>query len=600
MINPRIRNNPFETYQNVAEGFKDLMQPLDTFFDDNLAGQLPLGSHGTVYFEKTRNAEAFLRPLWGLGPYLTQNDSPYLAKFMTGIAAGTDPDNPNYWGQIRDYDQLIVEMASLSSFLLLNKAKTWDCLTQQQQNNLHAWLIQVNDHSIPKNNWYFFRVLVNVAMKKFGMSFSQQQIEADLAYCDSFYVGKGWYYDGVNTQYDYYISFAIHYYSLLYTVYEPEDSRNEIFKERAIEFAQSFKHWFDSDGEALPFGRSLTYRFSQVSFFSALVFANVEALPWGEIKGLISRHMHNWLTKEIFTPEGLLSVGYHYQNLVFAEGYNGPGSPYWAFKTFLILAVPQSHPYWQVEVLPLNLQDRQLAVEESRNFYQHNQAGNHLLAFPAGQFVNYQVHPQAKYSKFVYSSKFGFSTPKSNYWYYEGGFDSILALAEDDHYFRTKSLDVSYEILSDRIIHQWQPWEDVQIKSTIIPLENCHLRIHEIENARKLYAYEGGFSTPMEDPELPQGTAKKIIVENSIGTSEIESIYGFEEAAVVRCEPNTNLLYPLTVLPYLKTQLAPGTHLLVSLVSGRLSGEEIPETSVTVNQTTIQVSQGETELTVKI
>lgn len=73
---------------------------------------------------------------------------------------------------------------------------------------------------------------------------------------------------------------------------------------------------------------SLAYRFTQVSFFSALVFADLEALPWGEIKGLISRHMKAWMNKKIFTSEGLLSIGYHYPDSIFAEGYNGPGSPY--------------------------------------------------------------------------------------------------------------------------------------------------------------------------------------------------------------------------------------------------------------------------------
>lgn len=67
--------------------------------------------------------------------------------------------------------------------------------------------------------------------------------------------------------------------------------------------------------------------------------------------------------------------------------------------------------------------------------------------FPAGQFINYQAHAHDKYSKFVYSSHFGFSTIKSDYWYYEGAYDNCLALAEDDHYFRTKGLDDQYEIL---------------------------------------------------------------------------------------------------------------------------------------------------------
>lgn len=38
------------------------------------------------------------------------------------------------------------------------------------------------------------------------------------------------------------------------------------YKARAMEFAKQFIYWFDEEGEAIPFGRSLTYRFSQVSF----------------------------------------------------------------------------------------------------------------------------------------------------------------------------------------------------------------------------------------------------------------------------------------------------------------------------------------------
>lgn len=33
-----------------------------------------------------------------------------------------------------------------------------------------------------------------------------------------------------------------------------------------MEFVKQFIYWFDEEGEAIPFGRSLTYRFSQVSF----------------------------------------------------------------------------------------------------------------------------------------------------------------------------------------------------------------------------------------------------------------------------------------------------------------------------------------------
>ena len=98
MIQPRIRQNPFETYEEVAEGFEDLLAPLELFFDREYQGHLDLVTHGTVYSKGTRDAEAFLRPLWGLGPYVTQNESEYLNDFLTGIIEGTDPESSSYWG----------------------------------------------------------------------------------------------------------------------------------------------------------------------------------------------------------------------------------------------------------------------------------------------------------------------------------------------------------------------------------------------------------------------------------------------------------------------------------------------------------------------
>ena len=54
----------------------------------------------------------------------------------------------------------------------------------------------------------------------------------------------------------------------------------------------------------------------------------------GTNKTLLAKHLHCWMQQAIFTYDGRLSIGYHYENLVMAEGYNAPGSPYWAFKTF--------------------------------------------------------------------------------------------------------------------------------------------------------------------------------------------------------------------------------------------------------------------------
>ncbi|MBS7577676.1 MULTISPECIES: DUF2264 domain-containing protein [unclassified Enterococcus] len=559
----------FDSYENLSDSFKRLTFNLKNFYQVR-KGRLKLGTHGTVYKEDTRQIEGYLRVLWGVGPYLTQaNDSELNQIYLEGITAGTDPDSADYWGDVTDFDQLLVEMASLALTLILIKAKTWDLMTELQQNNLANWLRQINAHTMPDNNWHFFRVIVNIALKKLDVAYSQALIESDLALMDSYYDGEGWYYDGPKTQRDYYIPWGFHYYSLIYaTVMAEEDpKRSECFKSRARKFAKSYYHYFDKDGAAIPFGRSLTYRFAQAAFWSALVFADVEALPWGEIKGLYSRNMAYWFKQAILTSDGLLSVGYAYENLTMAEGYNSPGSPYWAYKAFLLLAVPKNHPYWIVENIPYATNEQQYFSQPGRAILAHTCENHHTLMYPFGQSVFNQNHSAAKYSKFVYSTKFGFSVPKSTYHFYESALDSVLSVSEDDSYYRPKAKDLAFDATEDWLSYDWAPYQDVTIHSIIIPCADYHVRVHQINNQRLLFVYDAGFSNLYEQDDKLE-TKKMASYQSSVGISSIEAVLGYDQGIVIRPEPNTNLLYNRTLLPVLKAQLSVGKHLLISIVGG--------------------------------
>lgn len=559
----------FDSYENLSESFKQLTFNLKKFYQVR-KGRLKLGTHGTVYKEDTRQIEGYLRILWGVGPYLTQIDDSELNQiYLEGIIAGTDPDSVDYWGDVTDFDQLLVEMASLALTLILIKSKTWDLMSERSQSNLASWLRQINDHTMPDNNWHFFRILVNVALKKLDVAYSQDLIESDLALMDSYYDGEGWYYDGPKTQRDYYIPWGFHYYSLIYATLTEEENpeRSNCFKLRARKFAQSYHHFFDKDGAAIPFGRSLTYRFAQAAFWSALVFANVEALPWGEIKGLYARNMSYWFKQAILTNDGLLSVGYAYENLTMAEGYNSPGSPYWAYKSFLLLAVEKSHPYWLAEATPYITNQAQFYSQAGRAILAHTSDYHHTLMYPFGQSVFNQNHSAAKYSKFVYSTKFGFSVPKSTYHFYESALDSVLSVSEDDSYYRPKSKDLVFKATEDWVSYEWAPYQDVSIHSIIIPCADYHVRIHQINNRRSLFVYDAGFSNLYEQDDKLE-TKKLASYQSSVGISSIESVLGYDQGLVIRPEPNTNLLYNRTLLPVLKAYLSVGKHLLISIVGG--------------------------------
>jgi hypothetical protein len=579
-----LRKLNWESYDEVRQGFQLMMAP----FSEKLkagTGHIKLGSHGAIYDEETSEMETFCRLIWGIGPFLAENEDEALRQaLLTALPTACDPESDCYYGELTDYHQKFVEMASIAVCFLLTKDKTWDTLSQRQQKNIADWLLQINQHKIPKNNWRFFRILVNVAMKKMDMPSEQARIEEDFACIESCYVGDGWYCDGKATQFDYYIAWAFHFYSLIYVKFMSEEDplRTQKLKARAVRFAQDYQYWFDKAGVAIPFGRSLTYRFAQAAFWGALAFADVEALPGGVIKGLFARNMTAWMQTELLTAADYLSIGYAYDNLNMAEGYNAPGSAYWAFKSFIVLAVPEAHPFWQEKSALPDLPTRRKLTVKAQYLIEHVDQSAHVLLYPAGQFIQDQSHAAAKYGKFVYSTHFGFSVPKAGDTYAAGAYDSVLAVSEDGSYFRAKGLDTDFELTEDWISHDWQPMVNVQIKSTIVPCGHAHVRIHEIDAKRELMVYDGGFSVALlEEKTAVIGLSAQ--VDTKIGQSFIKNISGFEQAEIIRPEVNTNLLYPRTILPVLSVKLPPGKQVLVSLVSGIPQGQmqELPQVKLT-------------------
>ena len=126
---------------------------------------------------------------------------------------------------------------------------------------------------------------------------------------------------------------------------EEEPERCRRYLERAEAFGKDFVYWFAEDGSALPYGRSLTYRFAQAAFYSACIMAHIEPLPLPVMKGIIVRHLEYWMKQPIFDHTGLMTIGYCYPNLQMTERYHSPQSPYWAMKIFACLALPEEDVY---------------------------------------------------------------------------------------------------------------------------------------------------------------------------------------------------------------------------------------------------------------
>jgi hypothetical protein len=575
-----IQDLVIESKDDLRQVVYHLLSPLEPHFSKGCA-RLKLGNTGTNYSSIGADLEALLRVLWGVASLLAGGGThPIVEKLQYGIQNGTDPNHPEYWGEVVDYDQRAVEMAALSFAIALCPKHFWTEFSPYVKRNISRWLYQVNNVKLPENNWLYFRVLTNVCLKKIGESYDKKMLDADLIKIESLYLGNGWYNDGIPSRglrRDYYIPTAFHFYGLLYAIFmETEDpDRVKIFRERAALFSKDFMYWFGENGSALHFGRSLTYRFAQGAFWGALAFANVDVFPWGVVKGIMLRNIRWWLKKSIFTESGLLSIGYGYPNLFMSEQYNSYGSPYWAMKFFLPLALDNDDIFWKTQEQPLPKLESITSQPHPFFVICRDKETHHVFALSGGQYPQIDLrHRAEKYSKFVYSSHFSFSVPTERVGFDFIACDSMLALSDDKECFKIREECLEVKIENNVHYSRWKPWNDVTVETWLIPILPWHVRIHHILTERTLISCEGGFAIgrmgeeniSLDKSDITEEAAS--YVSNSNGISGIVNLIGDRKSKLVAELPNSNLLECKTVVPVLFGKLLKTENWLVCAVLG--------------------------------
>lgn len=295
---PRLEgfsDNAFRTREDMATAAVALLRPLMPYFSTG-KGRVRLPISTGVHFDETAaQVEGFVRPLWAVAALLQfessiTNSEPENAAlirqineitsaWIAGLSVGTDPDSPEYWGEIDDMDQRMVEAEVVSFALLSEPAKLFHGRDEKTQQNITAWLRGMNGKKMPPNNWRWFRVFSNLALTKVcGVPLSEvrEELKADLEILDSFYLEDGWSGDGPwlsteeetqqeaefaklgrrdgigkGRQVDYYSgSFAIQFSQLLFAKYAEDIDPDRVarYRQQARDFGASFWRYFDSAG----------------------------------------------------------------------------------------------------------------------------------------------------------------------------------------------------------------------------------------------------------------------------------------------------------------------------------------------------------------
>ncbi|KAL2849589.1 hypothetical protein BJY01DRAFT_233545 [Aspergillus pseudoustus] len=435
---------------------------------------------GTHFDETAAQLEGFSRSLWAIASL-----------------AGTDDQHPKYWGEMGPNDQRMVE-AEVIAFALLATPKLWGLLSQVAQQNLKRWLQRINGKEIPRANWLW-------------------AVEDDEEFEHYKKTGKA-HVLRKSRNADYYSgSFAIQF--------------SQLLNVRFAEFGHGFCGFFDSGVAAIPFGRSLTYRFACAGFFAALAFANVPNMPEplaspGAVKGYLLRHLRWWArnSDNIFKADSVLNLGWTYpylrgQMFLTEEAYNSPQSVYWALKTFIVIGLSATDLFWlEPEVsYPSPALDTALrALPAPRQIICNHPAGSHHFLLSLGRYI---AHPfkgaVAKYSQFAYSSSFGFSVPCGGQGLAQIAPENTLALSRDGMQTWATKYRCREPEFKSAVVHGarpevvpaasviWWPWADrgVVVETTVIPpttrWPDWHIRIHRVTASPghgKLFTAEGGFA----------------------------------------------------------------------------------------------------------
>jgi hypothetical protein len=577
------------------EAFFSLMKPIVDSASPGGARQRipgPRSHHGQLADE----LEGFSRSMILSGPWLsTSRDGSFswqgakvdVAEFYRrGLLAGTDPKHPEYWGDITDLAQHLVEMASLGWGLHLSRRLIWDRLAPAEQKQIADYMLQCNRVKYHQNNWLLFNVITNAVLKKLGMPFSQEHIDANLQACEHMYLGEGWYKDGKLNRIDYYNAWGFLYYYLLWAILDGDSqpALAERHKDRTRQFVRDFRYFFSGDGSTPCFGRSMIYRFGFLSPVALGQYLGCLDISAGEARTMCNAGLKFFASQEILTDTGHLSMGYLRPCAAMIEHYSCGGSPYWATKAFNLLMIPPEDPFWKTreETLPIHQGDYARALPKAGLVLVGDQDTGHV------QLINqksYHDKPEYndKYTKFAYSSVFSYEARPI---YNNFNCDNVLQFSEDGINFRQRwAMDTLHCVdgfaASKYPIHEVDPGGTIH--TSILVKGDFMVNLHRIAPTKALVFKEGGYPLGFDDGHAETASDPEAGGEAAYKDGKltfIKRLHGYTQQW--RAQPfandisGSNVRYQKSVVPVLGHEATDARPLrLASLVCGRIGKDSL-------------------------
>ena len=263
---------------------------------------------------------------------------------VRGLADGTDPSGPWYWGDIRDRDQRIVEAAELAFTLWTGRERILPALGPARRRQVLAWMSQVHGRDVYADNWVLFPAIVATVSRGLGEHVDDRHIDEGIDRMLAWYRGDGWYSDGEGHAFDRYTGWAIHWHLLHWA--DIDGDRRPDVRDLVVERARTWLR--DLPALAAKDGRSRSWAAPWATDFATAgplgLAAVLDELPIdpGMARGIIDRSIRYHLAHDAIDPAtDWFRVGVWGRRPDVCERYMSAGASAWAVRALVPLSLPR-------------------------------------------------------------------------------------------------------------------------------------------------------------------------------------------------------------------------------------------------------------------
>lgn len=265
-------------------------------------------------------------------------------EFRRGLLAGTDPESAEYWGDVRDRDQRIVEASDVALGLWLFRSRVWDELRAPEKTRVVSWLRQVHGKDVWDNNWHLFPVLVHAVLRSLGEAGDADGAARHYARLREFHRGDGWFSDGPGEVFDYYNAWGIHYALAWLGRIDPAWDPGFLAGVRR-EFLAGYRTLIGPAGFPV-LGRSVCYRIAVTAPLVLGQETDPRVVSPAEARRGLDATWSYFIGRGALDG-GRVTQGYFGDDARTLESYSGPASPLWSARSLIAaFSLPEESPFW--------------------------------------------------------------------------------------------------------------------------------------------------------------------------------------------------------------------------------------------------------------